>query len=680
MAESGGFEPPNQFPSYPLSKRALSATQPTLHSLKLFFLEKNAQKTMSLKAKRTPTMTWLHKNFKGKLFKKKKRQDLKKTYKPQTIYSIEELFSNFTKVVFSMKLTSYNLFVYLFTLWFSSSCTHQTQTKTNSASPQKMTAMVASAHPAATEAGLTMLKKGGNAIDAFVASSFVLSVTTPQSTGIGGGGFLLYYNNQNKKVSAYDFRERAPALATENMFVDKQNRKKPFRYQDTLVENSSLNGPLSIGTPGLVAGLWETHQKFGSLPWDVLLEPAKKIAEEGFIIDRKLASALKKRAKILAAFPSSKKIFFKNNKPLELGQILVQKDLAHTIKILQDKGKDSFYEGSIAKAIVRTVQKGGCLQESDLKNYKVKKHKVINAHYKGYQIASMPPPSSGGIHIAQILNMLKNDSLASSGQNSAQTIHLVAEAMRRAYRDRASFLGDPEFFKIPTDKLLSKDYAKKLRLSINTKKAFQIPAHKKANFYPESDSTTHLSVVDKQGNAVSSTQTINYLFGSCVVAEGTGIVLNNEMDDFSSAPGLPNKYGLIGSDANKIEPYKTMLSSMSPSFVFSEKGKLFLVLGSPGGSRIITTNLQVMLNVLEHKMPLQKAVDAPRFHHQWLPNTLFVEKNSFSEKILEELKSKGHKITDFKSTMGNVQAILKNEDGSLEGASDRREIGTAEGI
>ena len=585
-----------------------------------------------------------------------------------------------TNRISSMKINGYLRFITLLFPLFITNCNSYEQSPGPKNSLRKAKVMVASAHPAATKAGLLMLKKKGNAIDALVASSFAISVVTPQSTGIGGGGFMLYYNPKDKKVSTYDFRERAPGKATEDMFVDKEGKKKPFHYKNIYVKNSSLNGPLSVGTPGLVAGLWKAHQNFGSLPWRELLEPARKLAAEGFIIDYQLAAAIQKRASVLALFPSSKKIFFNKDTPLTIGERLVQKDLAQTIKTLQKEGAKDFYEGSIAKAIVKTAQRGGVLNHLDLKNYKVKEHKAIYGSYKGYKIASMPPPSSGGIHIAQMLNILSDDYLYSYGYNTPKGVHLVAEAMRRAYRDRASFLGDPAFFKVPQKEILRKSYAKKLRKSIDLEKAFHIPAHKNSTFYPESDSTTHISIVDSEGAAVSSTQTINYSFGSCVVAEGTGIILNNEMDDFSSAPGLPNAYGLVGSDANKIEPYKTMLSSMSPSLVFSKDGNLLLVVGSPGGSRIINTNLQVILNVLEHKMPLQKAVDAPRFHHQWLPKVLFVEKNGFSKETLQSLEKKGHQIKKYKGTMGNVQAILRNQDGSLEGAADVRGVGLASGF
>lgn len=575
--------------------------------------------------------------------------------------------------------SGFKFLFFVFYLLFLSSCYHSSQV-TSSHGVVSKKAMVVTAHPLATWAALKQLEKGGNAVDALVAASFMLSVVTPQSTGIGGGGFLLYYHKKSGKNKIYDFRERAPLLASEDMFVDDKGQKKPFQYKKINVENSSLNGPLSVGTPGLVAGLWKVHKEFGRLKWSQVLEPSKQVAQNGFIIDKLLAQAFQKRSQVLEKFDDGFKIFFRNGSPLKEGDRLVQKDLAKTLKLIQENGRDGFYKGFVANSIVETIQQGGILSQRDLDEYKVKEHEPVTSTYKGYRLVSMPPPSSGGIHLAQILNILEKDSLKSLGPKSPEAIHLVAEAMRRAYRDRAAFLGDPEFFKVPQKKLTSESYAQELRQSINLNKAFQVKAHEKSSFPDESDSTTHLSIVDSEGNAVSSTQTINYSFGSCVVAKGTGILLNDEMDDFSSAPGLPNAYGLLGSEANKIEPKKTMLSSMSPSFVFSEEGKLILVLGSPGGSRIITANLQTILNVIEYKMSLQKALNFPRFHHQWLPNRLFIEASDFPQQTIRALEKKGHIIKTPTRTMGNVQAVLIKKDGTLIGASDKRGVGEAKGL
>ena len=501
----------------------------------------------------------------------------------------------------------------------------------------------------------------------------MLSVVTPQSTGIGGGGFLLFYEASKEKVSTFDFRERAPLASFETMYQKEGGLDLSFN-------NSSLNGPLSVGTPGLVAGLWQMHQKFGKLPWSELVKPSIHYAETGFQVDHKLASALEKRSDILASFEESKKIFFKGNKPLALGDLLVQKDLAKTLRLIQENGQDGFYKGSVAKGIVDSCSDRGILTQEDLDSYTVKKRDAIRSKYKAFTLVSMPPPSSGGVHIAQILNMLEDDKLSSYDPYDPERIHLVAESMRRAYRDRASYLGDPDFYPVPRKKLLSKKYAKELRKSIDLKKAFHIQPRDESSLYEESQSTTHFSIVDREGNAVSSTQTINYAFGSCLVAKGTGVLLNDEMDDFARAPGVPNAYGLVGSKANMVEPGKTMLSSMSPSFLFSESGDLRLVLGAPGGSRIITATLQTILNVIEHKMPLQEAVNFPRFHHQWLPNKLLIEKKDFSKNCLEILESKGHKLKDPSYTMGNVQGVEVKENGILVGASDKRGIGEARGF
>ena len=561
-------------------------------------------------------------------------------------------------------------------------CSHEPE-KALTKSPVKSAsaeAVAVTAHPLATKVALSKMKEGGNVVDAFVAVSLMLSVVTPQSTGIGGGGFLLYYDAKSKDVKAYDFRERAPFKATERMFVSKKNKPLPFFYDGVFVPKASLNGPLSVGTPGLIAGLWEIHKKYGKLPWSELVEPAAVVAEKGFEIDSLLAKALKKREKILSQFEGSREVFFKKGRVLKEGDFLVQRDLAKTLFLIGKYGRDGFYKGEVAEGILKALSKGGILTQRDLDEYKVKEHPAVRASYKSYHIASMPPPSSGGVHIAQILNMLEQDDLAAHGAESPEAVHLVSEAMRRAYRDRASFLGDPDFFDVPMGRLISKGYAEGLRKGINPKKALQIEAHDYASYYEESESTTHFSLVDFDGNAVSSTQTINYSFGSCVVAKGTGVILNDEMDDFSSAPGVPNAYGLSGSDANKIEPGKTMLSSMSPTLVFSKDGSLKMVLGSPGGARIITATLQTILNVLEYKMPLQKAVDFPRFHHQWLPNKLYLEEKDFSKETLRDLRKIGHAMETPTWTMGNVQAILVQDEGGLVGASDKRGIGSWQSV
>ena len=534
--------------------------------------------------------------------------------------------------------------------------------------------MVVTAHPLATKAGLSILKKGGNSIDATITASLVLSVVRPHSTGIGGGGFLLFYDSTKQISKAYDFRERAPLLATKHMFIDTNGEPKDFTYQNKRIPKASLNGPLSVGVPGLIAGLLHLHNKYGSLDLKTLLEPAIKIAAEGFIIYDKLAAAIDRRKTIMANFLPTKKIFFKNNQPLKVGDRLIQTDLAQTLTRISINGEKEFYQGQTAKKIVHELSKGGILSLQDLKNYQVKERAPIVGTYNGHHIVSMSPPSSGGLHIIQILNILENFPLKTLQHHTSDSIHIISEAMKLAFYDRAKYLGDPDFVSIPIAKLISKEYAYSLSKKINPNSTIQLD-NRTLFSQDESPSTTHLSIVDRFGNAVSSTQTINFSFGSCVVAEGTGIVLNDEMDDFSIHPGKPNAYGLIGSNANAIAAKKTMLSSMSPSFIFDPNNQLIMILGSPGGSRIITATLQVILNQLEFNMSLEKSIHSPRFHHQWIPNRLFLEQNRFSRSVIQELQKKGHYVTPSKYTMGDIQAIGKMGEELWQGVSDWRDIG-----
>lgn len=546
-------------------------------------------------------------------------------------------------------------------------------------SPQ---AMVTTAHPAATFAGLSMLKQGGNAIDAATAISFALSVVRPQSTGIGGGGFMLYYNKGKDQVVAYDFRERAPASATKAMFLDEKGTPKDFIYEGHVLPNASQNGHLAAGVPGLVKGLVETHAKHGKLPLKVVMAPAIKLAKDGFEIYTHLADSISRRAKVLAAFPDSRRIFLKpSGEPRKAGEKLVQDELAGTLTLISELGVRGFYEGVTAQKIVQEMKRGkGLISLNDLKQYTVKERQPVIGTYRGYKIASMPPPSSGGVHIIQMLNMLEPFNFDKLDHNSPEAVHLITEVMRRAFADRANFLGDPDFVKIPIKGLISKAYAKKRMSNFSDQHASSSTKLGAGNpIGYESDSTTHFSVVDQLGNAVSSTQTINGGFGSGVVVQGTGIVLNNEMDDFSIKPGVPNLFGLVGNEANAIAARKTMLSSMSPTLVFDNLGRLDLVVGSPGGPRIINATLQVIINHIDFKLPLDKAVMAYRFHHQWLPDVLFIEADGFSESDLKTLKELGHSV-EVRGTVGLVQAIARSGRKGWIGVADSRDNGYAAGF
>ena len=541
--------------------------------------------------------------------------------------------------------------------------------------------MIATAHPLASRAGLKMLAAGGNAIDAVTAASFVISVVRPQSTGIGGGGFMLYFDKKSSQTRVYDFRERAPLKASKDMYLDKKTFEPlDYIYKGVRIPRSSVNGHMSVGVPGLVAGLVETHKTYGKLPLAKVVQPAIKIAEEGFEVYPSLASAIKFRQKVLQNFPASREIFIPNGKALTVGDMLVQKDLAKTLKAIANKGKAGFYEGEIGNLLLKELGHGGIITKEDFEAYKVKERLPVEGSYRGHKIVSMPPPSSGGVHIIQILNILAQDPLPSLEPQSPQRLHLLAEAMRRAYADRATYLGDPEFTQVPIKGLISPEYGRTLRASIQAKLASPSKSVSAGNPLPfESSSTTHISVVDSEGNAVSTTQTINYAFGSCVVAKGTGVVLNNEMDDFSIKPGVPNSYGLIGGKANAVAAKKTMLSSMSPTLVFDPDNKLKLVVGSPGGSRIITATLQTILNTIDHKMSLADAVHTYRIHHQWLPDEIRIEKGGMTEDTKAELESYGHVIKEHRGSIGDVQAIAW-EGANWVGVSDTRSDGVPMGF
>ncbi|EBO5438508.1 gamma-glutamyltransferase [Salmonella enterica] len=524
--------------------------------------------------------------------------------------------------------------------------------------------MVASVDVMATQVGVDILKQGGNAVDAAVAVGYALAVTHPQAGNLGGGGFMLL-RTKDGATTAIDFREMAPAGATRDMFLDEQGNPD---------SKKSLTSPLASGTPGTVAGLSLALEKYGSLPLNSVVRPAIKLAQEGFIVNDALADDLKTYgSEVLPHHENSKAIFWKDGEPLKKGDKLVQQDLANSLTMIAENGPDAFYKGEIARQIAQQMQQnGGLITTDDLAAYQAVERTPVSGEYRGYQIFSMPPPSSGGIHIVQILNILENFDMNKYGFGSADAIQIMAEAEKYAYADRSEYLGDPDFVNVPWQALTSKTYAKSIAGQIDINKAKPSSEIRPGKLAPyESDQTTHFSVVDKDGNAVAVTYTLNTTFGTGIVAGNTGILLNNQMDDFSAKPGVPNVYGLVGGEANAVGPKKRPLSSMSPTIVVKD-GKTWLVTGSPGGSRIITTVLQMVVNTIDFGMNVAEATNAPRFHHQWLPDELPVEKG-FSPDTLKLLEQKGQKVA-LKEAMGSTQSIMVGPDGELYGASDPRSV------
>ena len=526
--------------------------------------------------------------------------------------------------------------------------------------------MVSSQDKTATEVGVSILKQGGNAVDAAVAVGFALAVTLPWAGNLGGGGFMIVHQVANDETVAIDYREIAPSAATRDMFLNEDG--------DADSQKSRFSG-LAIGVPGTVAGLIKAHEEYGSgnLTLEELMKPAIKLARDGIKVSEDFALLLERLKNRLAADSESARIFYKDDgSPYQTGEILKQPDLANSLIKISDEGLNGFYNGSIANAIATTVQAAeGVMTAEDLGKYEAKIRKPATGNYRGYEIASMPPPSSGGTHIVQILNILENVPIGFLKHNSAATIHFMAEAMKLAYADRAEYLGDPDFVDVPVDGLTAKSYANELFKQISPNQA-RPSTEISAGAVPtllESDQTTHYSVIDKDGNAVSNTYTLNFYFGVGKTATGTGILLNNELDDFAAKPGVPNAYGLIGGDANAVEPLKRPLSSMSPTIVFKD-GEPFIATGSPGGSRIITTTLQVIMNVIDHGMNIAEATNAARIHHQWFPDEIRVEEG-LSADTIKLLENKGHKIA-VKNTMGSTQSIMRI-DGVLAGASDSRQ-------
>jgi len=528
-------------------------------------------------------------------------------------------------------------------------------------SDQYYNGMVVCAYPDAAKAGLTILQKGGNAVDAAVAVQFALAVTHPQAGNIGGGGFMVYRSAKGQ-ANTLDFREKAPAAATTNMYLDSAGN---------VVPNMSLATHQASGVPGSVDGMIEAHKKYGKLKWADLVAPAIALARDGFKVTKHLAADLNHYTADIKSRNPGKRYFLKDT-PWQEGDVLVQDDLANTLQLISDKGRDGFYDGTVADQVVAEMQHGkGLITKQDLKNYHSVWRKPIVGAYKEYKIITMPPPSSGGIALLQLLHSVEKYPLSKWGYNKDSTVQVMVEAERRVYADRSKYLGDPDFFKVPVDSLLKPAYIDQRMQNFNWAAATPSASINPGSFVGyESDQTTHYSIVDKEGNAVSITTTLNASFGSKIIVGGAGFLLNNEMDDFSSKPGTPNMFGLIGGKANSIQPGKRMLSSMTPT-ILEKDGKLFCVVGTPGGSTIITSVFQTILNVVEFNKSMQAAVDAKRFHHQWLPDVVNTEKGALNSVTTDILTKKGYKIV-VGGGIGAVDAILKTKWGYYQGGADPR--------
>lgn len=531
-------------------------------------------------------------------------------------------------------------------------------------------AMVTSQGDATSKATMEMMKKGGNIVDAFVTASFMISVERPQSTGIGGGGFLLFYNHAEKQTYAFDFREIAPIASTTNMYLTKDGQPQPLLSQE---------GALSVGTPGLVAGLWDIHKKYGRLPWAEVVQPAIDLARKGFPLYEHLHVALNDRKHLLGVDQEAKQTFLMSDGSVpKLGTVIVQENLAKTLEAIALNGRDAFYKGKVADAIVKTIRaKRGIMSHKDLREYKMKERAPVTATYRGLKVFSMPPPSSGGIHVIQILKMLEPHNLKGMGPQSTDAVHLTANSMQRAFVDRATYLGDPDFHAVPVKELLNEKYLVTLSEEINTSGAIKAQEVKPVPLPYESSETTHFSIADADGNMIASTQTINGWFGSGVIAKGTGIILNNEMDDFAQKVGAQNLFGAVGGNNNLVQPRKRPLSSMSPTII-TKDDKPFMALGSPSGTRIITCVAQTILNAVEFEMPLFEAVGATRIHQQWLPDILTVEAPYLSKKVEKQLEERGHKVVHNKLGC-SIQAIKRDEN-QWTGVSDPRGEGMAVGF
>ena len=523
--------------------------------------------------------------------------------------------------------------------------------------------IVTSSSKLASEVGVEVLKQGGNAVDAAIATAFALAVTWPSAGNIGGGGFMVYHGD-NGHATTFDFREKAPLASTERMYLG---------LDGNVVANSNHIGALAVGVPGTVAGLWKSHQELGSLPWSELVAPAVKLARDGIPISYSLYTGFSRSKGRFDQYPSSAAKFFKADGSLyEMGETWRQPDLAHTLELIQNNGADGFYKGENAERLAGfMVDIGGIITEEDLLKYEPQEREPIRGTYRGYDIVSMPPPSSGGVILVEMLNILEGFDLADMGHNSADYLHVLTETMRRAYADRAEHLGDPDFNEgMPLQRLMDKDYAETLRASIDMDAASESSPADFAQIY-ESEETTHFSIVDKEGNMVSMTYTLEFGYGSGIVVEGGGYLLNNEMGDFNAVPGVTTVRGLIGTAPNLVEPEKRPLSSMTPTIV-AKDGKPVFTAGSPGGKTIINTTMQVILNVIDHEMNIAQSVEAGRIHHQWLPDVTSIETGGLSPDTVRLYEEKGHRVTE-RGEQGAAMAVYHDrENGFFEGAADSR--------
>lgn len=557
-------------------------------------------------------------------------------------------------------------FSLLFILFFTSCVSGQLGQKS---STEYRNGMVVSAHPQASEVGLSILKKGGNAIDAAVAVQFALAVVYPNAGNIGGGGFLVYRDAKGQSA-ALDFREKAPGKASRDMYLDAEGRA---------IADKSLYGHLAAGVPGSVDGMVKAHERFGKLPWADVVQPAVDLARNGFRLTEMQASELNGQQEAFRAFNAGNE-YLQSREAFKAGDLVRQEDLAGTLALIRDHGRAGFYEGPVAGHIRAEMQTGGGLISlDDLKNYQAVWRDPVIGDYKGYKVITMPPPSSGGIALMQLLNSVAPYPLSRWGHNSDSTIQVIVEAERRVYADRATHLGDPDYFRVPQTWLLKPEYSLARMKDFNWERATLSAEISGGQAAPaESAETTHFSIVDREGNAASVTTTLNGSYGSKVFVDGAGFLLNNEMDDFSVKPGTPNMYGLVGGEANSIQPGKRMLSSMTPT-ILEKDGDLFMVVGTPGGSTIITSVFQTILNVLEFGKSMQAAVAAPRFHHQWLPDVVMFEKDAVDSTAKARLESKGYKLQPRSGTSGRVDAILKTKWGYYQGGADPRGDDTALG-
>jgi len=527
-------------------------------------------------------------------------------------------------------------------------------------------AMVVTAHPLASEVGLDIMRQGGNAVDAAVAVQFALAVVYPVAGNIGGGGFMVIRNADGTSTTL-DYREKAPLAAYRDMYLDKDGNAVP---------ELSRRGHLSVGVPGTVTGMSQASAEYSNLPFRDLVKPAIRLAKYGFALTEREAKGLNRQQEYFTKY-NSHTTPFQQKEEWKTGDILIQTDLANTLQRIHDDGADGFYKGKTADLLVAEMQSAnGIITHKDLEEYEAVWRDPIVSDYKEYRIISMPPPSSGGIILAQLLNMIEPYPVAEWGFQSTESVHLITEAERRAYADRATHMGDNDFYKVPVNQLITKEYALKRMADFDPKKA-SVSKNMSAGEFKESEETTHYSIVDAEGNAVSVTTTLNSGFGSKVVVKGAGFLLNNEMDDFSAKPGAPNVYGLVGGEANAIQPEKRMLSSMTPTIV-EKNDDLFMVVGTPGGSTIITSVFQTFINVAEYGLSLKDAVHNPRFHHQWLPDRISVEEDALSPEQRATLEKMGHQIKE-RGYIGRVEAILIHPDGKLEGVADIRGDDSAAG-